>query len=90
MSFRQHPLVSLTIRLGDQLTDLYRHPVDLAVRYGKPEDSSLVALPLDDDHRRVLCGSPDYFARHGRPVVPADLAGHNCLRYALVRGSRIY
>jgi len=84
----QHPLVSLTIRLGDRLTDLYKQPVDLAVRYGKPEDSSLVALPLDDDNRRVLCGSPEYFAKHGRPVVPTDLVKHNCLRYSL--GEAIY
>jgi DNA-binding transcriptional LysR family regulator len=48
-----------------------------------PEDSTLVALPLVPENRRVLCASPDYFARHGRPASPAALVQHNCLRYAL-------
>ncbi|MGC4240685.1 MAG: substrate binding domain-containing protein, partial [Herbaspirillum sp.] len=34
-------------------------------------------------NRRVLCASPDYLARHGRPRTPADLRQHNCLRYLL-------
>ncbi len=75
--------VTLNIRLGDRITDLYRQPVDLAVRYGEPEDSTLIAIPLTRDNRRVLCASPEYFARHGRPRVPTDLTQHNCLRYAL-------
>ena len=79
----RHPAVSLQVRIGDQLTDMYRASVGLAIRYGVPDDSSLVALPLVSDNRRVLCASPDYFARRGRPATPADLAQHNCLRFAL-------
>ncbi|MHC1478687.1 LysR family transcriptional regulator [Frateuria aurantia] len=79
----RHPQVSLQVRIGDHVTDMFRAPVALAIRYGVPEDSSLVALPLAPDNRRVLCASPAYFARHGRPQRPADLAQHNCLRFAL-------
>ncbi|GAA4342703.1 LysR family transcriptional regulator [Pigmentiphaga soli] len=81
-----HPRVRLNLHISDRVADLFRHPVDLAVRYGPFEDSTLVTLPLDDANRRVLCGAPAYFARHGRPRSPADLARHNCLRFALSDG----
>ncbi|MFD1557505.1 LysR family transcriptional regulator [Paraburkholderia silviterrae] len=79
----EHPEVTLQIRLGDHVTDMYRSPIAVAIRYGVPEDSSLVALPLAAGNRRVLCASPDYIARHGRPAAPQDLEQHNCLRFAL-------
>jgi DNA-binding transcriptional LysR family regulator len=79
----QHPAVSLQVQVGDSVTDMFRAPIALAIRYGVPEDSTLVALPLVPENRRVLCASPDYFARHGRPASPAALVQHNCLRYAL-------
>jgi DNA-binding transcriptional LysR family regulator len=78
-----HPDVSLQIRIGDHLTNMFSSSIDLAVRYGTPEDSTLIALPLVNDNRRVLCASPAYFARHGKPATPADLLDHNCLRFAL-------
>lgn len=73
----------LELRLSDRLADLVQEPVDHAVRYGEPPDSSLVALPLSPDNRRVLCASPGYLARHGAPQSPADLRGHDCLRFVL-------
>jgi DNA-binding transcriptional LysR family regulator len=78
-----YPDVSLQIRIGDHVANMFSTPVDIAVRYGTPEDSTLVALPLLPDNYRVLCASPEYFSRHGKPVTPAELLGHNCLRFAL-------
>ncbi|KGD89265.1 LysR family transcriptional regulator [Achromobacter sp. RTa] len=80
---QQHPRVSFQVRISDRLADLYRQPVDLAVRYGTPTDSGLVALPLAERNRRVVCASPAYFARHGMPQAPADLRRHNCLSFVL-------
>lgn len=79
----QHPAVSFQVHIGDHVTDMFRSPVAVAVRYGVPEDSSLVALPLAPENRRVLCAAPGYFVRHGKPATPADLTRHNCLRFAL-------
>ena len=64
---RRHPRVGFQVRISDRLADLFRQPVDLAVRYGTPADSSLVALPLSESNRRVVCASPAYLARHGTP-----------------------
>jgi len=79
----RYPEVSLRIQLSDRLADLYRQPVDLAIRYGLAADSGMVAIPLAPDNRRVLCASPAYIARHGLPTTPADLVNHNCLRFHL-------
>ncbi|MED5610155.1 MULTISPECIES: LysR family transcriptional regulator [unclassified Pseudomonas] len=83
-----HPRLSLRLLISDRQADLYRQPVDVAIRLGLPPDSSLVALPLAADNRRVLCGAPAYFGRRGRPRQPQDLARHNCLLYML--GGRVH
>lgn len=83
---REHPLLNVRLLLGDRNADLFRQPVDIALRYGAPEDSSLVAVPLCPDNRRVVCASPEYLARHGEPLSVAQLTEHNCLLYRLGSG----
>lgn len=85
---REHPGLTVRLLLGDRMADLFKQPVDIALRYGEPEDSSLVALPVAPDNRRVLCASPDYLARRGEPHQLEQLAQHNCLLYML--GSRVH
>ena len=85
---REHPQLTVRLLLGDRIVDLFRHPVDIALRYGEPEDSSLVALPVARDNRRVLCASPDYLARKGEPRQLEHLLQHNCLLFML--GTRVH
>lgn len=85
---QQHPQLTVRLLLGDRIADLFRQPVDVALRYGAPEDSSLVALPVLPDNRRVLCAAPDYLQRHGEPQQVEQLAHHNCLLFML--GDRIH
>lgn len=75
----RHPGVKLRLQLTDRLADIYREPVDIALRFGKPPESSMVALPLLQNNPRVLCAAPAYLARRGVPASPHDLAQHNCL-----------
>lgn len=79
----EHPQLQLRLLLADRVADLFREPVDIALRYGAPEDSSLVALPVAPENRRVLCASPSYLARHGSPRSVEELHQHNCLLYML-------
>lgn len=78
-----HPELTLRLLLSDRKADIFRQPVDLAFRYGKLPDSSLVALPVAPDNRRVLVASPAYLERHGAPAHPDELVGHNCLCFLL-------
>ena len=79
----EHPQLQLRLLLADRVADLFREPVDIALLYGAPEDSSLVALPVAPENRRVLCASPSYLARHGSPRSVEELHQHNCLLYML-------
>jgi DNA-binding transcriptional LysR family regulator len=85
---RQHPELTLRFSLSDQMADLFRDPVDVAIRYGSNEDANYVALPLAPWNRRVLVAAPEYVERHGYPQTPDDLHNHACLLYQ--QGGRIY
>ncbi|RBP48763.1 LysR family transcriptional regulator [Arenicella xantha] len=85
-----HPDLSIHLFLGDSLSDFYLDRVDLAIRYGNQEDSSMVAFELATINR-ILCASPTYLAKHGLPTKPSDLSKHNCLLLQLnSRPNRIW
>ncbi|MEI2454225.1 LysR family transcriptional regulator [Lysobacter firmicutimachus] len=75
---RRYPAVRLSANLTDQNLDLIASGMDLAIRIGALDDSSLVARKLADN-RRVLAASPEYLRRHGAPRTPEDLIAHECL-----------
>ena len=79
----QYPQLQLDLVCNDRMVDLIEEGFDVALRLtrGLP-DSTLVARKLASS-RMVAVASPAYLARHGRPVSPADLARHDCLRYTL-------
>jgi DNA-binding transcriptional LysR family regulator len=79
--FATYPEVSLDINLSDHKVDLVTEGYDLALRIGALPDSSLLARRLCGI-RTLLVGAPSYFARHGRPTHPRDLAGHQLAGYA--------
>jgi DNA-binding transcriptional LysR family regulator len=71
---REHPRLELDVRLEDSHVDLVRERVDVAVRIGALQDSTLVAVPFDTQILK-LCGSPGYLAAHGTPRKLEDLEG---------------
>ncbi|PKA73198.1 LysR family transcriptional regulator [Pseudomonas baetica] len=85
---REHPRIQLQLLLNDRHADLFRETVDIALRFGVPSDSTLVALPILPAHRRVACASPDYLAHHGTPQDPRQLSQHSALLY--LRNGRPY
>lgn len=79
----RHPGLRLRLRPTDRRSDLYREPVDVALRYGLPADSTMVALPLAPANRRVLCAAPAWLARTGPLRHPGELADRNALCFVL-------
>lgn len=55
-----YPQLRYQLSVSDRVADMYRQPVDIAIRYGRQDDSSLVAMPLAPHNRRVLVASPAY------------------------------
>jgi LysR family transcriptional regulator for bpeEF and oprC len=76
-----YPDVRLRITFTDRYIDLIEEGVDIAVRFGALQDSSLIARRLTSTQFNVAA-APSYFAKHGRPKTPDDLAQHNCLAFA--------
>src|SRR6266566_573649 len=83
------PGVELELLMTDSVVNLVEDRVDLAVRIGSLESSSLIARKLAPN-RRVVCASPEYIQTHGEPRIPADLAKHNCLTFSCSTGDRTW
>ncbi len=74
----EHPNLAITLHLSERLVDLKNERFDLAIRIADLKSADLIAAKLARNHR-VVCGSPAYFKRAGKPRALADLARHNCL-----------
>ena len=79
------PDIEIDATLTDSVVNLVEDRIDLAIRIGRLESSSLVARKLAP-HRRLLCASQAHLAAHGTPEAPSDLARHNCLTFAYSQG----
>jgi DNA-binding transcriptional LysR family regulator len=78
---QQNPGMELRIETRDRIADLVSDGFDLAVRFGEPTPSALIARRVLNA-RILTVASPIYIDRHGRPKHPQDLASgaHECIR----------
>lgn len=76
----RHPNVSLDLRLTDDAENLIEDRIDVAVRMGKPTDSSLMHRRLCG-LQRIVVATPELVARFGMPERPADLARMPCVAW---------
>ncbi|RFB88645.1 LysR family transcriptional regulator [Rhizobium leguminosarum bv. trifolii] len=82
------PEIELDIDFEDRVIDLVAEGLDVVVRSGELADARLIARHLGDQHF-VVCGSPDYLERCGRPETPGDLARHACIHFKYPSSGRI-
>ena len=73
-----YPDLSLDLQLSDRMIDMLEEGIDVVIRIGGVDDSSLIArhiktLPL------TLCASPEYIAQHGEPFSAEDITQHTCI-----------
>jgi DNA-binding transcriptional LysR family regulator len=71
-----HPDVTVRLTGTSRMIDLVEQGYDLAVWYAAVPDSNLIIRRLASYHM-VICASPEYLAKHGRPEHPSDLIKHN-------------
>jgi DNA-binding transcriptional LysR family regulator len=76
----EHREMTISLELTDRLVDIVNEGIDVAVRIGALDDSSLVGSKLADN-RRVVVASPAYLASRGTPSHPSELARHDCLTF---------
>ena len=80
-----HPDLAIDLILDDRWVDLIEQGVDLAIRLGKPADSSLVARRLGSS-QRLLVATSSYLDRMGVPQTPEDLLAHRIVAYSQFEG----
>src|SRR6266581_669361 len=66
----RHPHITFDFMVTNRVVDLVGENVDISLRMGPLDDSGLVSRKIVD-LTRVVCASPSYLARHGRPVEPS-------------------
>lgn len=84
---RDCPEVEVQLQLSAGPPPLTEDAFDVCVRFGEPPDARVVARLLAPN-RRLLCASPAYLAKHGKPRTPAELAGHATI--AIRQGDEAY
>lgn len=82
---RQNPDIHVEMVLTGRVLNLVEDGVDLAVRGGKLDDSSLVARRVGMVEGRLLA-APGYLRRRGTPKSVAELASHDCVLFRARRG----
>lgn len=86
---KAYPDVDVRMLLDDRVLPLLEEHVDVALRIAELPDSRFVALPIGSV-RRVVCASPGYFAVHGRPTHPGELAEHACVTFEQVASREVW
>ncbi|MGH8000482.1 MAG: LysR family transcriptional regulator [Brasilonema sp.] len=77
----RYPQINLDLSFTDRFVDIIKENFDIAIRISQLKDSQLIVRRLAPN-RRVLCASPEYLNRHGRPKKPEDLKKHSCLHFS--------
>jgi len=76
-----YPDVSISLQLTNRVIDMAEDAIDLALHFGPVEDENLIVRKLA---RRdvVVCAAPLYWKKHGKPLHPRELAGHDALTHS--------
>jgi len=83
---QRYPNVHLDLVTEERMIDIVREGFDAGFRTVDTVPGDMIAVPLGPPIRFAVVGSPAYFAVHGRPKTPADLAGHRCIRARMPAG----
>lgn len=79
----EHPRVELELELSDGPVDVVVEGFDAAITIRDFAAADMVGVKVSDPWKAVVVGAPSYLARRGRPVIPDDLAAHDCIQYRL-------
>lgn len=80
-----YPKITLDVMLTDEVVNIMKEGIDLAIRGAPLADSGLQAKKLAT-LPTCLCGAPEYFQQYGYPKTPADLGSHQWVIYKLTSG----
>jgi DNA-binding transcriptional LysR family regulator len=77
---RRYKEMKVEIATEGRLIDIIKEGFDAGVRLAEAVPRDMIAMPLGPQTRHVVVGTPGYFANRPRPIAPADLKDHECIR----------
>lgn len=84
----RYPDLDFEVHLSARYTDLIEERIDASVRVGHSPDSQLIIYPLAQA-QLMVCATPDYWQRYGKPETLEDLEQHNCLNFIVPNTNRV-
>lgn len=85
-----HPDLNIEIIVDYGFTDIVAEGFDAGVRLGPQVAKDMIALRIGPDMRMAVVGSPAYFSRYPKPVIPDDLTTHNCINLRMPTHGGLY
>ena len=86
----ENPDLEVELSVDGGLTDIVAERFDAGVRLGERLEKDMVAVRIGPKLRMAAVGSPAYFAAHGAPQTPGDLAHHRCINLRFVSSGALY
>jgi DNA-binding transcriptional LysR family regulator len=81
-----YPQIRLDLIADDRFVDLIGEGFDAGIRLGERLAQDMIAVRATREQRSAVVGSPEYFERNPRPIKPADLHQHRCMRFRFSSG----
>ncbi|WP_224365442.1 LysR family transcriptional regulator [Hyalangium versicolor] len=87
---QRHPQLAIEISVDDRFVDIMAEGHDAGIRLSEAVERDMVVVRISPPFRFVVVGAPSYLKARGRPVVPKDLLGHECIGYRAATSGTLY
>ena len=75
-----YPEIDIQLALSDRVVDQLEEHIDVSLRIGALPDTSMKAVKVGEV-KHIVCASPDYLKRRGKPKTLRDLSKHDCITH---------
>lgn len=86
----RYPKLTVELVMDDGISNIIADGCDAGIRIGERLAEHVVAVPITPTLEMAVVASPAYYAKHGRPRTPTDLAKHNCITYRQHSGGSVF
>jgi len=86
----QYPDVRVDLVVDNMLQDIVSERFDAGIRMGERVARDMIAVRIGPDISMAAVATPDYFAKHGKPKTPQDLAHHSCINMRFATLGNVY
>ncbi|MFM0193591.1 LysR family transcriptional regulator [Paraburkholderia strydomiana] len=83
---QRYPGITIDLVTEGRMVDIIAEGFDAGLRSSSRVPGDMIRVPITADTPVAIVGSADYFVRHPKPMTPADLLQHSCVRARLPSG----